>query len=208
MNLVRYEHACKALAAATSIDEVKDIRDKSEALRAYAHQAQNRDMELDATEIRIRAERRLGEMIQEQKEMVGLNGGGRAKKTGAEEEPVLQQPTLSDAGISKKLSARAQKLSDISNSEFEEKLADWRERGKTEKARISVNMLGGEDKAQRRAERELQLAEKQWALPDKKYGVIVADPEWRFEPWSRKTGMDRAADNPLSDIMHRGHCGA
>jgi N6-adenosine-specific RNA methylase IME4 len=25
--------------------------------------------------------------------------------------------------------------------------------------------------------------------------VILADPEWRFEPWSRTTGMDRAADN-------------
>jgi N6-adenosine-specific RNA methylase IME4 len=36
---------------------------------------------------------------------------------------------------------------------------------------------------------------KQIALPTKKYGVIVADPEWRFEPWSRETGMDRAADN-------------
>src|SRR5262249_46866246 len=23
----------------------------------------------------------------------------------------------------------------------------------------------------------------------------LADPEWRFEPWSRETGMDRAADN-------------
>jgi N6-adenosine-specific RNA methylase IME4 len=32
-------------------------------------------------------------------------------------------------------------------------------------------------------------------LPEKRYGVIVADPEWRFEPWSRATGMDRAADN-------------
>src|SRR5262249_27672431 len=30
---------------------------------------------------------------------------------------------------------------------------------------------------------------------DKRYGVIYADPEWRFEPWSRETGMDRAADN-------------
>jgi hypothetical protein len=25
--------------------------------------------------------------------------------------------------------------------------------------------------------------------------VILADPPWRFEPWSRDTGMDRAADN-------------
>jgi len=25
--------------------------------------------------------------------------------------------------------------------------------------------------------------------------VILADAEWRFEPWSQETGMDRAADN-------------
>lgn len=50
-------------------------------------------------------------------------------------------------------------------------------------------------KADRRAERERELASKQTALPEIKVGVIVADPEWRFEPWSRQTGMDRAADN-------------
>jgi N6-adenosine-specific RNA methylase IME4 len=50
-------------------------------------------------------------------------------------------------------------------------------------------------KAERRAEREAELASKQTALPAKRYGVIVADPEWRFEPYSRETGMDRAADN-------------
>ena len=27
------------------------------------------------------------------------------------------------------------------------------------------------------------------------YGVIFADPPWRFEPYSRITGMDHAADN-------------
>lgn len=50
-------------------------------------------------------------------------------------------------------------------------------------------------KAERRAQRELELASVQTALPVKRYGVIVADPEWRFEPYSRETGMDRAADN-------------
>lgn len=50
-------------------------------------------------------------------------------------------------------------------------------------------------KADRRAAREAELAAKQTALPDKRYGVILADPEWRFEPWSRESGMDRAADN-------------
>jgi N6-adenosine-specific RNA methylase IME4 len=50
-------------------------------------------------------------------------------------------------------------------------------------------------KAKRRAQRERLLAQLIAALPARRYGVIVADPEWRFEPWSRKTGMDRAADN-------------
>jgi len=50
-------------------------------------------------------------------------------------------------------------------------------------------------KSERRAKRERELASKQIELPTKRYGVIVADPEWRFEPYNRDTGMDRAADN-------------
>lgn len=58
------------------------------------------------------------------------------------------------------------------------------------------------DKKQLRAAREIDLAARQAALPDKRYGVILADPEWRFEPYSRDSGMDRAADNhyPTSSL--------
>ncbi len=31
-------------------------------------------------------------------------------------------------------------------------------------------------------------------LPAGPFGVIYADPPWRFEPWSRITGMGRAAE--------------
>jgi hypothetical protein len=47
----------------------------------------------------------------------------------------------------------------------------------------------------RRDERERVLGQKQCALPDRRYGVIVADPEWQWEPWSHDTGMDRSAAN-------------
>jgi N6-adenosine-specific RNA methylase IME4 len=50
-------------------------------------------------------------------------------------------------------------------------------------------------KKAQRAQREAELGKRQRALPNKLYGVILADPPWRFEPWSRETGMDRAADN-------------
>ena len=46
-----------------------------------------------------------------------------------------------------------------------------------------------------RAGREIELGAKQLALPDKRYGVIGADPPWRFEPYSHVTGMDRDPSN-------------
>jgi N6-adenosine-specific RNA methylase IME4 len=42
-----------------------------------------------------------------------------------------------------------------------------------------------------REQRERELGLKQQALPNKRYGVIVADPEWDDEPWSRESGTGR-----------------
>jgi N6-adenosine-specific RNA methylase IME4 len=50
-------------------------------------------------------------------------------------------------------------------------------------------------KRERRAERERELAGKIIALPDRRYGVIVADPEWHDDVWSEQTGMNRHAAN-------------
>jgi hypothetical protein len=60
--LARYEAACRAVAKAKSIDEVRDIHGQADAMRAYARQAKNKQLEIDASEIRFRAERRIGEL--------------------------------------------------------------------------------------------------------------------------------------------------
>jgi hypothetical protein len=52
-----------------------------------------------------------------------------------------------------------------------------------------------ETKQRVRAAREAALASTILAVPDKQYGVLLADPGWRFAPFSRETGADRAADN-------------
>ena len=145
----RYRAACQALAEAKAVDEVMQIRDRIDAIRACAHIAKNRQMEIDAAEIRYRAERKLGELIILQKQMVGLNTGaigtpgpGRGH-TGPQENAVggddrVLKPTLADAGISKDLSSRAQKYAQLAPDEFEARIDGWRENlGK----RITVGLL-------------------------------------------------------------------
>ena len=54
-------------------------------------------------------ERRLGELIREQKETVGLNVGKRGDRGPRAAPRSDTRPTLAEAGIDKKLSSRAQK---------------------------------------------------------------------------------------------------
>jgi N6-adenosine-specific RNA methylase IME4 len=79
--------------------------------------------------------------------------------------------------------------------------ATERQRRWRAKVRKEANRVPLRAKQARRAEREHDLAERTIAagralgIDGKRYGVILADPPWRFEPYSRETGMDRAADN-------------
>jgi hypothetical protein len=111
--LALYAAAKRALVDARSVDEVRGIRNHSEAIRAYAKQAKDREMEADAVEIRMRAERRLGTLMAAQKATVGLNEGGRPSKTGFSENPVLLKLTLAEAGINENLAHSARQLAAV-----------------------------------------------------------------------------------------------
>lgn len=188
--LIRYDEARRALAECCSVDEARMIRNRAVALQEYAKQAKDGALIEWAMEIRLRAERKTGEILRHMALKGERAARGTAQKFHGE---TFQPPKLDDLGVTKTQSFRWRRLAELSDDEFSQKLADSKREALSAMERTRAERLA--EKQDRRAAREADLGAKQRALPDKKYAVILADPEWRFEPWSRETGLDRSPDN-------------
>lgn len=126
-HLVKYNAARTALAEAHAIDEVKDIRDKAEAMAAYARQAKDTEMIQWVTEIKVRAERRAGQMLAEMPKAKGTQLNGKNIGGHIVVPPKNDAKTLSDLGITKNESSRWQKLASITEEQFEHAVAAAKE---------------------------------------------------------------------------------
>jgi len=126
--LSRYDVACRALAEAKAVDDIVEVVGQANAVHAYARQAKNRQMEIDAAEIRIRAERRLGELMAAQKASIGpAPAGRRPVKIGLNQNPITKPPSLTEAGIDKNLAHRARTYAAVPTERFEQLLTDKRQ---------------------------------------------------------------------------------
>jgi hypothetical protein len=126
-----FDAAKAALAKAVKVDEVKKIHDMAAAKEAAAKIAKDKSLEADAVEIRMRAERRLGELMEQQKKSFGLNKGGgdqRSKHRDSKKPGGNANATLAEAGIDKNLANRARKARNPSDEEFEATISAAKER--------------------------------------------------------------------------------
>jgi hypothetical protein len=103
---------CRAIDAAHNVDEVKDIRDQAARLEHYARQAQNTDAERRAAEIRLRAERKAGQIISKMPKAKPGPNGVRSTST-------TDPPTLEELGITKDQSSQWQKLGEMKQRDFD-----------------------------------------------------------------------------------------
>lgn len=106
------------LVEAQTVREVKELSARAEAIRTYTRQADlGREAEDAACELRIRAERRIGQLLQRQEKPVG----GRPAKTGRASRPVSEPhtPTLAEMGITKDRAAQAQALANAPDETFD-----------------------------------------------------------------------------------------
>lgn len=118
--LVRYDAMCTAITECHRLDEVKDIRDKARALEMYARQARNTEAESKASEIRLRAEYRSGELLRELARATPIEraqSGGSAKAALSNDatkqpEPSEYAAALESTGLSRQTAHRYQQLAD------------------------------------------------------------------------------------------------
>lgn len=181
-DLMHYDAMCRAIDAAYRIDEVKGIRDVAAALEQAARIAKNKEAVRRCGVVRLRAERRGGVLLDEMPNAKS----GRPPKIASPGATYIAR--LKDLGITRTQSSRWQQLAKIPEAEFAAALE-----------RVVVPTTKALLKKPRREQRERELAAKtdaaSKALGSKLYGVIYADPPWDMAPYSRETGMDRAAAN-------------
>lgn len=131
--LPRYERMCKAIAVCHRIDEVKNIQDKAAALRAYARQIHNRDAEVQFAEIKVRAERRCGELMEDLKHSGARAANGQTRGT---------KLKIRDLGLTQMDAHRFRQTAAVPVETFESHLAERRMRGLPVSS-LSVRTLAG-----------------------------------------------------------------
>jgi ParB family chromosome partitioning protein len=113
--IARISEARRALAAASTLEDVMQIRDKAEALRVYVKAAAaGLEAANAAAEIKLRAERKAGEMLAAIEKRDG-GDAARARSQAATELP----PSLDDLGLTKDQSSRWQREAKVPEEEFE-----------------------------------------------------------------------------------------
>lgn len=95
--------------------QAKDIADKARALQDYARMANDPQLELDASEIRLRARRRVGELSAALARVVTNSKGWENVKR--------KRQALSDVGLSTSEANRCEKLAAVDQSDFERFIA-------------------------------------------------------------------------------------
>jgi ParB family chromosome partitioning protein len=128
--------ARKALASARTLDDILQIRDSAEAVRVYAKAAkEGLEAQNFASEIKIRAERKAGELLAGMEMQNGSRGAGKkVESQGA--------TPLSDLGVNKSQSSRWQKEATVSDDEFERHVTECNDEQK-ELTQSSVLKLAG-----------------------------------------------------------------
>jgi hypothetical protein len=117
--LVLLTRAEQMLAKATTIDEVKHIRDTAEAARGYSRKiGLSQAITVHAAAIKVNAERKLGELLKNTELAAGAAGNQYTGKKVNQSQNATGPIRLRDLGITKSESSRSQQIASLPAANF------------------------------------------------------------------------------------------
>jgi hypothetical protein len=129
--LAKLSTAQHALAECKTVMEAKQIADIAEAARVYLERTQaSVETVNQATEVRLLAERQMGEFLKAMPMATGGEYGGMRRTGGDRVVSAPKPPRLADIGITTKKSERVQKLADIPEPEFRARIEEGKTTGR------------------------------------------------------------------------------
>jgi N6-adenosine-specific RNA methylase IME4 len=168
------------------VDDLKNLRDQAQAIRQYMRQ---RDYSLqaqnDAAEIKVRAERRLGEILKR-------NPPRRGNPQLSSRSTIGRIPD----GVSRDQSSQWQRIAGITEPVFERKVAEAKQTGELTTAGMlrTANSLEKQIKTQaiQDAPQATQAIKTLQQLIDqgKRFGTIYADPPWKYGNQGTRAATD------------------
>jgi N6-adenosine-specific RNA methylase IME4 len=189
--LGQWEKAKRAIAECTTLDEVKVIRDKAQALKAYAKQAkESLEVQNNVAEIKIRCERKMGQITLE----MPTEHGKRTDRTSRHDDEKSQKTkkeALEEAGIDSTNASRNEAMAGMDEKDFEEEI----ETAKKNKEELTTARVVRKAKSKKKKEKNerLKLFGVQ-DLPKGKYATLVIDPPWPMEKIDRDVRPNQSKD--------------
>jgi hypothetical protein len=132
--LTLYNNVLNALEKCVEVDEVKEIHDKAIGLQAYAMQAKDPRLIQLATEVKMRAVRKIGQLMKKELKAGQRQPRGGDRKSKASKKPLM--PTLKQLGIDKNLGHHARVAAGLSEQDFEDSVEVAKKRAADAAARI------------------------------------------------------------------------
>lgn len=182
--LILLSRARQAIGEARTLDDLRGIRDKAEAIRSYAKsRGQCFEIQQEAAEIKLRTERRMGEMLVNMNVHAGRPVGNCNAK--------LQLP---DLGVERMQSHRWQRIASLAEPEFERYIADTKTSGRELTTAGAVSLAKVAKNQNRnvaiglRTQPVIRLNE--LVESGQKFGCIYADPPWQYGNQGTRAATD------------------
>jgi N6-adenosine-specific RNA methylase IME4 len=192
------EYGAEELRHYTTIQQVMDAHAKLAAIQEYIRRAvADVDVQLaaqnDLTELRLRQERRAGEMLAGMEK----SEGGRPRETGCSAQPVFT-PTLASLGIEKTRAHRWQLEASVPEEDFDRHVRAVRDSGR-ELTGAGLLKLAKQIAAQTTEQEEATdpdygcrvVADLADLISEgERFATVYADPPWRYENQGTRAATD------------------